>query len=67
MNYYKNPKPDASYKDKAQQFRNDTRVFCHKCNYKRQSQRYCQKEIFSYNSLEKNINIGQNIQGEGEE
>jgi len=32
MNYYKNPKPDARYKDKAQQFRNDTRVFCHNCN-----------------------------------
>jgi len=32
MNYYKNPRPDTWYKNKAHQSRNDTRVFCHNCN-----------------------------------
>jgi len=32
VNYYRNPRPDISYKNKAHQSRNDTRVFCHNCN-----------------------------------
>jgi len=32
MNYYRTPRPDTWYKNKAHQFRNDTRVFCHNCN-----------------------------------
>jgi len=32
LNYYKKPKPDTRYKNKAHQSRNDTRVFCCNCN-----------------------------------
>jgi hypothetical protein len=32
MNYYRNPKPDPQYKNKASQFRNDTRVYCDNCD-----------------------------------
>jgi hypothetical protein len=32
VNYYRNPKPDARYKNKVQQFRNDTRVYCDNCD-----------------------------------
>jgi hypothetical protein len=32
MDYYKSPKPDNRYKNKAHQSRNDTRVFCYNCN-----------------------------------
>jgi hypothetical protein len=32
MNYYRNPKPDARYGNKANQFRNDTRVYCDNCD-----------------------------------
>ncbi len=30
--YYKNPKNDQRFKDRASQFRKDTRVYCHNCN-----------------------------------
>ena len=30
--YYKNPRPDNSFKDRGHQFRNDTRVFCINCS-----------------------------------
>jgi len=29
--YYKNPMPDQSYKSRARQYREDTRVYCHNC------------------------------------
>jgi hypothetical protein len=29
--YYKNPRPDQSYKSRAHQYREDTRVYCHNC------------------------------------
>jgi hypothetical protein len=29
--YYLNPRPDPFFKNKSQQFREDTRVFCHEC------------------------------------
>jgi len=29
--YYLNPRPDQSFKDKAQQYREDTRVYCKEC------------------------------------
>jgi len=29
--YYKNPRPDQSYKSRARQYREDTRVYCHNC------------------------------------
>jgi len=32
VDYYRNPRPDAWYKDKANQFRNDTRVYCYNCD-----------------------------------
>jgi hypothetical protein len=32
VNYYRNPKPDVRYKNKANQFRNDTRVYCDNCD-----------------------------------
>ena len=30
--YYRNPAPDARYKNKAHQYRNDTRVLCNNCS-----------------------------------
>jgi len=30
--YYKNPKNDQQFKNRARQFRKDTRVYCHNCN-----------------------------------
>jgi hypothetical protein len=32
IDYYKNPVPDAKFKSRAHQHRNDTRVFCNNCN-----------------------------------
>jgi hypothetical protein len=32
IDYYRNPRPDAWYKNKANQFRNDTRVYCYNCD-----------------------------------
>lgn len=30
--YYLNPKPDYAFKDKKQQYRDDTRIYCFECN-----------------------------------
>jgi len=32
IDYYKNPKPDQNYENRAHQYRNDTRVFCNNCS-----------------------------------
>jgi len=32
VDYYRNPRPDAWYGNKANQFRNDTRVYCYNCD-----------------------------------
>jgi len=32
IEYYKNPRPDNSFKDRAEQYRNDTRVCCSNCD-----------------------------------
>jgi len=32
VNYYRNPRPDAWFKNTAHQLRNDTRVYCDNCN-----------------------------------
>jgi hypothetical protein len=32
VNYYRNPRPDAWYGNKANQYRNDTRVYCYNCD-----------------------------------
>ena len=32
IDYYMNPKPDLRYKDKAHQYREDTRVYCKNCD-----------------------------------
>ncbi|GBU28641.1 hypothetical protein R84B8_02201 [Treponema sp. R8-4-B8] len=31
IDYYANPNPDSTFKDRAKQYREDTRVFCHEC------------------------------------
>jgi len=31
IDYYANPKPDSTFKDRTEQYREDTRVFCHEC------------------------------------
>jgi len=31
VEYYINPIPDSSFKDRAEQYREDTRVYCHEC------------------------------------
>jgi hypothetical protein len=31
IDYYANPKPDNTFKNRAEQYREDTRVFCHEC------------------------------------
>ena len=31
IEYYANPNPDITFKDRAKQYREDTRVFCHEC------------------------------------
>jgi hypothetical protein len=31
LEYYINPTPDSSFKDRAEQYREDTRVYCHDC------------------------------------
>jgi len=32
IDYYANPKPDSTFKKRAEQYREDTRVFCHECS-----------------------------------
>jgi len=32
VDYYRKPRPDAEYGNKANQFRNDTRVYCYNCD-----------------------------------